>query len=214
MRGGLHAQRRRTRGLGVAQALNDAPVIGGVTNLSMRRERRMKAGDGRGGLAQVVGRQPASVSHLLKQGAVGKPAHLDDPVDGLAIAADPQGARGVAHDGKNSLVEVRRQRTIDGEFRFASRPPLFQRGHIAEGVTEASLELVDRFGSQEDVGHVRVDPFQWSIVTGRRTALECGHNVVLVIRRGGRMQHVQRAPPVRLRHWLTLQNCTTSLSLC
>ena len=71
-----------------------------------------------------------------------EPAHVHDPFDDFARTPDRE-RRAVANDRQRLEIDARRVVAIDGDFGFASRPPLVERREIHERKPDRPLDLID-----------------------------------------------------------------------
>ena len=84
-------------------------------------------------------------------------AHVDDPFDGLARAADRQRlAR--ANDRKRFEIDARRIVAVDRDFGLAGPPAPLERREIHERKGDRALDLVDLGPGEEDDSARGVDP--------------------------------------------------------
>ena len=64
-------------------------------------------------LGDEIGREGAFVSQLGKERSIREAPHLDHPILGPALAADPEAAAHIAGDRKHPPIKVRGKLTID-----------------------------------------------------------------------------------------------------
>jgi hypothetical protein len=106
------------------------------------------------GLHQLLTDLPATEA-LVQQRLLGEPPHLHGPLDGLALAFDPERPPIVGH-GDDSQVDVGRQATVQADLLLAIMPALLQRAVINKPQFDRLLHLVNMRPRQENDRDVRL----------------------------------------------------------
>jgi len=118
----------------------------------------MERDDRVGELAGQPGMKPARTRHLRHQRFVGEAAHLEYPVDRLAVTVDRNLAIGRAGDRTNAEIELGRCAAVERELGLERRAPELGRGEIEIGKAHRALELPRPVAGEEYARRMRVDP--------------------------------------------------------
>ena len=86
-----------------------------------------------------------------------EPHHFDRPFDRGTLSVDFKNAVGIARDGNNAPVELRRIAGVDLQFLLAGALALLQRRIIEEGQPNGALDLQCPVPAEKDHGGMGVD---------------------------------------------------------
>ena len=112
--------------------------------------------DGAHHLRQQRRRQLASIGHVVERLPLVEAAHVHDPLDRLAGAAELQ-ALLAAGDRHGPEINRGGVGSIDRDLRLAGRLAPGERGEVHEGEAHGALDLVGVLAGQEDDRAMRVD---------------------------------------------------------
>ena len=174
----------------------------------MRRSRAVPQRGARVGAADRQ-RQPVDdvVGYALPLGdpverpALVEPAHVGDPFDDFAGAADGEAVVS-AHDRQRLEIDARRVVSIDGDFRFAGLAPFVERREIHERKPDRPLDLVDVGSGEEHDRVCGVDArHRPARAVGARVGEEAEHRLLRI----GRIAHFSEPSTIQARP--RLRNC-------
>ena len=87
-------------------------------------------------------RDAPAIGDMIERGVLVESPHVDSPFDGFPVTPDRKGLA-LSDNRKRGQINVRRQRPVHCDFRFASLAPLIERREIHERERHRPLELVN-----------------------------------------------------------------------
>ena len=94
-------------------------------------------------------RDAAAVGYAIERRVLVEAAHVRDPFDRLARAADRE-RLAIAHDRQRVEIDPRRILPVDRDFGLAGEAALFERREVHEREPDRAFDLVDRRAGEED----------------------------------------------------------------
>jgi len=128
-----------------------------------RLGRRMEGMDAIGQVYEHLWIETAFARDRIEQGIIGESPHLEQPIDGLAVAANVKSSR-CPDDGVNGQVKIRRRSPIEPEFRFERRAATRRRRKIKIGIADGSFQFPRSVAGKKDARRMRVDALAWMFV--------------------------------------------------
>ncbi len=110
--------------------------------------------------------QRALRGQAIEEAVLVEAPHHDDPVHGVADAADREAAVRLACDALGFQVDVRRRARVEADFSLARRAPQVDGGEVEKIVADGAFQFVRAVAREEDVGAVRVDAFHGVAAVG------------------------------------------------
>lgn len=115
------------------------------------------------------------IANALQPGRLGSPPcwqhqahHVDEPVDGRAVAVQMHSAGGVDREGHDSEVDARREAAVEADFLHAVAMAGVDRAEVEKRSVDGLLEFVRIAIGEEDPRHVGFDRFDMRGAVGVR----------------------------------------------
>ncbi len=140
-----------------------------------RPRRSMQVDDRIGDLLEQGRRERPTLRNVRQKRFVCKPPHLEQPIDGVALAVEAEAAA-LARDAVDGEVDLRRGSAIKVEFALERFAATLRRGEVQVAIPHGALEFPRAAVRQEDVCGMRVDPLTRTS-SERRIAREIGQHV-------------------------------------
>jgi hypothetical protein len=122
-----------------------------------RRLRKVTFGQAPAEFGEQTLRQAAGSQQTVELRLGGELTHTHGPFGHLAVAAQPQSATGIPHDGKHIEVQGRREGTVAAQLLPAEMLAQRQRRKVDEGEADRLLHFIGVVAGEDHPGDVGLD---------------------------------------------------------